>query len=416
MALFNYAAKEVTLKIVYYGPGLSGKTTNLQHLHASLNTGKTGKLISLATETDRTLFFDFLPIDLGKIKDFTVRFQLYTVPGQIKYNLTRKAVLKGADAVIFVADSQKEVREGNIESFANMMENLISNNINPDNLVLILQYNKRDLPNLLSIDELNKDVNKKKYIYLEAEAINGKGVEETFQTAIKLLINDLAQRHKLEIKTAAAVAEPRQTIQEKIEQPAYEKTLPIEKEPIPVEEESVQMTKETITPEEEPFSIERELVSEEREVIQKEEPIPIETSQVEETVPLEKPIETKTETIPLREKTEYKPIAEEKPVPPPYRPFRKPEFPVRERPEPEKPKPLEPTVYSPEQLEKIAEGLRENKLMIARMESLINELLEELRKSREEQKGILDMLREININEKVEKIKEKQKGWLSKKI
>jgi hypothetical protein len=145
MALFNYATKEITLKIVYYGPGLSGKTTNLQHLHTVLNPETKGKLLSLATESDRTLFFDFLPIELGKIREFSIRFQLYTVPGQVRYNATRKVVLKGADAVVFVADSQKDMKDQNIESFENMRENLVSNNINPDTIPVILQYNKRDL-------------------------------------------------------------------------------------------------------------------------------------------------------------------------------------------------------------------------------------------------------------------------------
>src|SRR4030065_1095541 len=159
MALFNYATKEITLKIVYYGPGLSGKTTNIQNLHSALNPDNKGKLLSLSTESDRTLFFDFLPVELGKIKEFSIRFQLYTVPGQVRYNATRKVVLKGADAVVFVADSQREMREQNIESFENMRDNLIANNINPDEFPLVLQYNKRDLKNLLTVDELNTDLN-----------------------------------------------------------------------------------------------------------------------------------------------------------------------------------------------------------------------------------------------------------------
>ena len=147
MALFNYATKEITLKIVYYGPGLSGKTTNIQNLHSVLNSENKGKLLSLSTESDRTLFFDFLPVELGKIKEFSIRFQLYTVPGQVRYNATRKVVLKGADAVVFVADSQRDMRDQNIESFENMRDNLISNNINPDEIPVVLQYNKRDLKN-----------------------------------------------------------------------------------------------------------------------------------------------------------------------------------------------------------------------------------------------------------------------------
>src|SRR4030043_865923 len=182
MSLFNYATKELTIKIVYYGPGLSGKTTNLQYLHSLLDHERRGKLLSLATEADRTLFFDFLPVDLGKIRDFTVRFQLYTVPGQVRYNATRKLVLKGADAIIFVADSQREIREQNIESLKNMRENLIANNINPDDIPLILQYNKRDLPGILSIDEMNKDLNEDiKYEYEESIPLHGLGLLQSFK-------------------------------------------------------------------------------------------------------------------------------------------------------------------------------------------------------------------------------------------
>jgi len=174
MALFNYSTKEIVIKIVYYGPGLSGKTTNLQYLHSMLNPQTRGKLLSLSTEADRTLFFDFLPVDLGKLNDFSIRFQLYTVPGQVRYNATRKLVLRGADAVVFVADSQREMREQNIESLKNMRENLLSNNIKPEEIPVIFQYNKRDLPNILSVDELNKDLNDdRRYEFVESVAIDG---------------------------------------------------------------------------------------------------------------------------------------------------------------------------------------------------------------------------------------------------
>jgi len=197
MAFFNYTAKEITVKVVYYGPGLSGKTTNLQYLHHAINSGKKGKLVSLPTESDRTLFFDLLPVNVGKVRDFSLRFQLYTVPGQVRYNATRKLVLKGADAVVFVADSQREMREQNIESFKNMKENLIANNINLEEIPLILQYNKRDLPNILSIQELNKDLNENgKYKYIEAIAIDGTGVEDTFQDINKVTLDDI--KHKID--------------------------------------------------------------------------------------------------------------------------------------------------------------------------------------------------------------------------
>jgi signal recognition particle receptor subunit beta len=208
MALFNYATKEITLKIVYYGPGLSGKTTNLQHLHSVLNPETKGKLLSLSTEADRTLFFDFLPVELGKIRDFSIRFQLYTVPGQVRYNATRKVVLKGADAVVFVADSQSEMREQNIESFANMRENLSSNNIDPDELPIVLQYNKRDLKNIAAVEELNRDLNTGDYPVVEASAVNGNGVEDTFKIVTKLLIKDISRKHRIEIQPAEEKREP----------------------------------------------------------------------------------------------------------------------------------------------------------------------------------------------------------------
>ena len=208
MALINYATKEITVKIVYYGPGLSGKTTNLQFLHASLNPDKRGKLLSLATEADRTLFFDLLPIDLGKIKDFSIRFQLYTVPGQVRYNATRRIVLKGADAIVFVADSQTEMRGQNIESLNNMRENLTANNISPEDIPMIFQYNKRDLPNILSIDELNNDLNESvKYEYIGAVAIDGTGVEDSFRRISKLAIDDIGKRQSAKLQPIEEVYE-----------------------------------------------------------------------------------------------------------------------------------------------------------------------------------------------------------------
>jgi len=227
MALFNYATKEITIKIVYYGPGLSGKTTNLQYLHSIFDPAKRGKLLSLATEADRTLFFDFLPIELGKISDFSIRFQLYTVPGQVRYNATRKLVLKGADAIVFVADSQRVMSEQNSESLKNMHENLIANNINPDDIPVILQFNKRDLPNILSVDDLNRDLNQNmKYEYREAIAVDGKGVEDTFKRITKLVINGIAEKHKVKIQTVEPEAlkeeeiEPRKEPDRRLAEPA----------------------------------------------------------------------------------------------------------------------------------------------------------------------------------------------------
>ncbi len=199
MAFFNYANKEITLKVVYYGPALSGKTTSLQFLHSVLDPSSSGKLISLSTESDRTLFFDFLPVDMGKIKDFSLRFQVFTVPGQIRYNSTRKLVLKGADAIVFVADSQKIMKGQNIESFDNMRENLHVNNIDPDGIPIVLQYNKRDLYDILSLEELENDLNKNRYKYSETMAVNGYGVKEAFDLIKDILLSDIAQKYRVDI-------------------------------------------------------------------------------------------------------------------------------------------------------------------------------------------------------------------------
>lgn len=198
MALFNYTAKEITLKVVYYGPGFSGKTTSLQYLHTVLPTGAKGKLISMATEGDRTIFFDFLPINVGKIKDFNIRFQMYTVPGQVRYNATRRLVLKGADAIIFVADSQIEMNEQNIESYDNMIDNLTVNNISLD-IPKVLQYNKRDISNIMSIEELNSTLNEEGYPYFETVAAEGKGVNQAFERITKDVLEYIKEKHNVDI-------------------------------------------------------------------------------------------------------------------------------------------------------------------------------------------------------------------------
>ena len=156
MALFNYAKREINAKIVYYGPGLCGKTTNIKYIHEKLRPETRGKLLSLATETDRTLFFDFLPVDLGEVKGYQTRFQLYTVPGQVFYNSTRKMVLKGADGIVFVADSQREMLQANQESLANLRENLAEQGKNIDDIPMVIQYNKRDLFNAMPVEELDR--------------------------------------------------------------------------------------------------------------------------------------------------------------------------------------------------------------------------------------------------------------------
>jgi len=179
MALFNYATRELSAKIVYYGPGLSGKTTNIEMVHKLLRPEQKGRLISLPTETDRTLFFDFLPIELGQIKGFKVRFHLYTVPGQVFYNATRRLVLQGVDGVVFVADSQREMINGDMESLKNLMDNLSSYGKKLDDLPFVMQYNKRDLRNAAPVAELDEALNFLHVPCFEAVAPNGRGVTET---------------------------------------------------------------------------------------------------------------------------------------------------------------------------------------------------------------------------------------------
>lgn len=198
MVLFNYATRELTAKIVYYGPGLCGKTTNLEFVHKSLPDKTRGKMLSLATQTDRTLFFDFLPIDLGQVKGMKTRVQLYTVPGQVFYDATRKLVLKGADGVVFVCDSQKEMMESNLESWENLKENLRENNLDIKSLPIVIQYNKRDLPNVMSVKDLNKKVNDIQAPHFEAVALNGKGVQETLKGVTKLVLQQLQHKYMKE--------------------------------------------------------------------------------------------------------------------------------------------------------------------------------------------------------------------------
>lgn len=194
MALFNYANREITAKIVYYGPGVCGKTTSLQYIHERIAPEQRGRLLSLATETDRTIFFDLLPLKLGEIGGFKLRFQLYTVPGQVKYNKTRKLVLQGADAVVFVADSQRNRRDSNIESFKNLQENLQEQKRRLEDVPIVFEYNKRDVPNPMSIEELNRDLNARNYPYFPAIATQGVGVMETLEAISKIALRDMEQR------------------------------------------------------------------------------------------------------------------------------------------------------------------------------------------------------------------------------
>jgi signal recognition particle receptor subunit beta len=199
MVLFNYSTRELTAKIVYYGPGLCGKTTNLQYVYGSLPEDvKKGKMLSLATKTDRTLFFDFLPIDLGTIRGMKTRIQLYTVPGQVFYNSTRKLVLKGADGVVFVADSQSRMAEANLESYKNLDENLREMGIKIDEIPLVMQFNKRDLPNLASVEEMNTRINRHNAPFYESVAMTGIGVEDTLKAITKLVLSKLSTKYSVQ--------------------------------------------------------------------------------------------------------------------------------------------------------------------------------------------------------------------------
>jgi mutual gliding-motility protein MglA len=191
MSFINYASREINCKIVYYGPGLCGKTTNLQYVYQKTAADAKGKMISLATETERTLFFDFLPLSLGEIRGFKTRFHLYTVPGQVFYDASRKLILKGVDGVVFVADSQEERYDANIESLDNLRFNLQEQGYDLDKLPFIIQYNKRDLPNVMPVEELRKDLNLTGVPDFEACAATGEGVFETLKAVAKLILIDL---------------------------------------------------------------------------------------------------------------------------------------------------------------------------------------------------------------------------------
>jgi signal recognition particle receptor subunit beta len=191
MSFINYSSREINCKIVYYGPGLCGKTTNLQYIYNKTNPEAKGKMISLATETDRTLFFDFLPLSLGEIRGFKTRFHLYTVPGQVFYDASRKLILKGVDGVVFVGDSQLERMEANIESLDNLRTNLGDQGYDLDKLPYVVQINKRDLPNSAPLDELQEVLNPTKVPSYEAIATKGVGVFDTLKAVAKLVLTEL---------------------------------------------------------------------------------------------------------------------------------------------------------------------------------------------------------------------------------
>ncbi len=214
MVFFNYGTKQLAAKIVYYGPGLSGKTTNLQVIYRKTHPRSRGELISLETGADRTLFFDLLPVEVGRIKNFNVRFQLYTVPGQVHYNETRKMVLKGVDGIIFVADSQETLLDSNIESMENLAENLASYNLKLEDLPLVIQYNKRDLPGILPVEVLQKNLNHLGVPYAEAIATRGVGVFETLKSISRLTLARITQKLEEQEKVREKPIEIKEKIKE----------------------------------------------------------------------------------------------------------------------------------------------------------------------------------------------------------
>ncbi|MQA89764.1 MAG: gliding-motility protein MglA [Gemmatimonas sp.] len=194
MSLVNYAAREIVSKIVYYGPARSGKTTNLHYIHARVPEPRRGPIVSLATEGDRTLFFDYLPLDLGRVSGFRTRIQLYTVPGQIYYDSTRRLVLQSADGIVFVADSRPDRQDENLESFRNLQSNLLEEGIDPKSVPLCFQYNKRDLPQVLPSMQLEADLNYRGLRSFPASALTGEGVFDTLEAIMGLVLTGLAQQ------------------------------------------------------------------------------------------------------------------------------------------------------------------------------------------------------------------------------
>lgn len=223
MVSINYSSREVCCKIVYYGPGLSGKTTNLIYVHSKVPSTSRGKMISLATEADRTLYFDFLPINIGTINGFAAKFQLYTVPGQVYYNATRKLVLRGVDGVVFVADSQPDKMDENIESLSNLEENLIEYGYDINELPMVIQYNKSDLPGILSHEELDAKLNQRGRKSFVASATVGNGVFDTLKMIIKLVLEKA--KNTGSSKSTVTEAKPKEPVAEVSPTPA--RTAPV---------------------------------------------------------------------------------------------------------------------------------------------------------------------------------------------
>ncbi len=304
MVLFNYATREVTAKIVYYGPGLCGKTTNLKFIYDSLPSNSKSKMISLATNQDRTLFFDFLPLELGTIKGMNVRLQLYTVPGQVYYNSTRQLVLKGADGVIFVADSQEFMEDANIESWNNLKENLLAHGIILKNFPHIIQYNKRDLANILPVEYLDTKLNEYKVPYFESIATTGYNVEATLKEMTKIVLQDLLKKYNISPQDAI-LSEEIILIPQEVQKKA---TITVGGSIMGIEDETLnslwekEEEKETFSFEGEEYEFkeikQEEISFEEKEPFQdifekKEEKLPLEKPLEEEKVLFEKPIEEK---------------------------------------------------------------------------------------------------------------------------
>jgi len=193
MSLINYSSREINCKIVYYGAGLCGKTTNIQYVYNKVDPGTKGKLITLATEMDRTLFFDFLPLELGTVKGFKTRFHLYTVPGQVYYDASRKLILRGVDGIVFVADSQRSRYDANIESLYNLHENLEEYKLKIEDSPFVVQYNKRDMPEIISLEDLEQELNPEGFPSYEAVAVTGDGVFDTLKAVAKGVLKKLSQ-------------------------------------------------------------------------------------------------------------------------------------------------------------------------------------------------------------------------------
>ncbi|MFO7654751.1 MAG: ADP-ribosylation factor-like protein [Candidatus Krumholzibacteriia bacterium] len=191
MSLINYSSREINCKLVYYGPGLGGKTTNIQYVYDKLAPETKGKLVTLATEMDRTLFFDFLPLELGEVKGFKTRFHLYTVPGQVYYNASRKLILRGVDGIVFVGDSSESRFDANIESLYNLHDNLKEYDLSLEKIPFVVQWNKRDMPDALPMDELNEELNPEGFESFEGVAVNGVGVFDTLKCVAKQVLRQL---------------------------------------------------------------------------------------------------------------------------------------------------------------------------------------------------------------------------------